>query len=1184
MAQEHTMGGVNEQEGEFDLELSGGELEMDFGDDSLFGSGGLDLGEGEDTSFDFGEPLGEVLDPDIDDLDSDELKLTIQADGFDFDDEGVFGTADISKIANEYYKNILAIMERMQPTQVRSDDKFTLNRSDFPYLDSRGTSALSKLILAKAEEQRNLPESRRLSSEEAAEEIFEQFSELIPNTSSGKYDEFIDTTATIFENFFKRASATSAKVKPKFDTLVDKKKLQEAWLTCYLNGYLWNQVTVLFSDPNVNYDLPVNQPSQGKYNVSVIGLAMDAYNQHLKEQGQPAVTVRNMTTGDLLNCVLYTLSWKHIGKDNVLRSALNLTEDTIGNTTVGEILRRYVLFEYDRSYLDLSWFDVSDPKAPLMKDVGNKTLSDFERVNIQYPPIQQVKNMQGQELNSFLNNLMPLYGILIRPFIRDKDGKPVADTGSYAHELLYYIYYLLAYATNKGQGPGGWIDFLMGLNMFFVSLYIEAPYSNPVLYYTPSPAEDKQTYELQFTVNDQYYSVRSDSMLVTVVGDSSKTYIFPTVLPISEGAKNVKKLDEEGSFFVPTCMLLPLNTIYDELWSAAQPASGTGTKSRLDPSTEYVYTPSLLWVVSRSFSSQSDVDSSNVSEAVSNRTTNPLLNMLLNYTNRFEAEALPINPGVITMDDGTRAFYVREGNIADTTLACVVDPSDTVVATVGTLGFDEEDGSMIMQYFRDETDPGTLVSKSVEEFQVTEHNPMEKSEVQWAPPTEFLHIPPYEDLGIHAKSYMRAVNQRLCKLNALDYAEELERVRSIISKDLSFVVPAFKMDALLATKAIEDYETYVKQEGFLEDTNMESLRELSKIVLGKNASPIANIDRWNDSCMAVFDAIREATDNDVKYVERIIDMYDVNVIALQGLAISSTTNLIDLECYMAMHCIPSIHRRLRDLEERMLTLRILNEIGRDIEPILRRASPLLTAYGKVTTSANIDEVENSLKSGMTGGKRLEAMPLTRKVLASEVGGSTPILKYFALCKNIYGIMSTAISSEDAQERELYDSLCNCLGLNADGMPAVTQLDEETFVKAPFAITIDEACELNRDKLIALVERGILADTSARVDIHIIKAFDLLVTYGHLLFGIELGGPECENFDDTAEYLNSFYTYVGSFVISYCLVTGDSLAEVEGSRNRIEAFRNDCTGFANYENLLPLTSLELDTDLRGQWGD
>lgn len=1180
MAQENTLGINGLQQGPEGTEVPSADFE--FGD-SLFGGGDLGIDFGGDSEFhvDFSEPLGDIPDPDLDDIGDGELDLSIGSDDFGFEESDILESSDITKTTNEYYQGINEIMERMRPPQAKTDDKFTLNAADFPYLEPRAISALSKVMLDKAEEQKKLPENKRLDSEEAAEEIFDTLSELIPLSVSANYDNFIDMCARQYENFFKRASAVSTKIKSRFADIVDRKRLEEARLTCYINGYLWNQVSVFLTDANIQREEPINYMQNGRrvYNVAVIGPAMEFYNEHLQSEGKPPVSIRTMTAGDLFDCVTFVLN-----RENMMNT-LHLSPDTITSLSAGELLRRYVLLEYNEGLFNWDPFQSHIGDASLFGNVNNMALSTLERVDIEFPRPEQLKDMNEIAQQWLQSNLVPMLHMLADTFLQgDPDG--VAYTDSVTQELLYYIYLLQGFyvpAQKRRIGQGTWYDFLMGLSVYFTAMYVGAPYINPVMYYTPSYSADKQAFELHFTVDGQNYSVPDSGLLATVVGDNSKTYIYPSVHAVDSSSKDIKKIGDEGDFTPPTCVLLPLNTIYDELRSDARTAGVSSVKNRLDTSTEYVYTPSLLWVASRSYSSQGDIDSAIISETISNRTTNPLLDMLLNYTNKFEPEVQAVKPGIAAMGDGLKALYVREGSSPDPVLACVVDDMSSVIATAGTLGFDEEDGSAIMQYFTTPDDSGTLVSKNAGEYEVEEYNVVERN-VRTMPALErFLDIPAYEDLGVHAKKHLRAVNQRLCKLNAIDYAEELATVRTIISRDLSYVVPAAKFDALLATKAIVEYEKYVQESGALEDTNTESLRELSKIVLGKS-SPIARVEHWSDGCVEVFDKVRNAGDNTVKCIEGILDMYDVNVIALQGLAISNTTNQEDLECYMCLHCIPSLHRRLRDLEERMLMLRVLNEIGQDVLPILRRASPLYTAYCRITTSANIDIVEDSLKSGMKGGKKFDALPLTRKVLASEVGGSTPILKYFALNRNVHGIMSTAICSDDQQERELYDSFYHCLGLDAEGMPAVTELNEETFSKAPFAISINEACEQNRAQLIALIQRGILADTSARVDIHVIKAFDLLCTYGSTLFGIELDSGECEDFEDISEYLTNFYTYVGSFFINYCLVTGDSLAEVEGARNRIEAFRNDYSGFANSEDLLPLSTLELDIDMRGQWGD
>lgn len=284
---------------------------------------------------------------------------------------------------------------------------------------------------------------------------------------------------------------------------------------------------------------------------------------------------------------------------------------------------------------------------------------------------------------------------------------------------------------------------------------------------------------------------------------------------------------------------------------------------------------------------------------------------------------------------------------------------------------------------------------------------------------------------------------------------------------------------------------------------------------------------------------------------------------------------------MALHALPGVHVRLRMLEEKMLLLRVLNEIGSDIAPILRKRSPLLTAYNDVTTADNLDDMESSLKSGMKGGKQFDAFPLTRKVLNAEVGGSTPILKYFALERNVHGIMATAAYSEDEQEKEIYARLYATLGLGAEGMPQILQMDERAFMNAPFAIPLETACSNNRGLLLKLIERGLLADTSARIDLHVIKAFDLIMSYGTNLFemrGIDADERYSENFEDTSEYMDAFYSYVGSFLVSYCFLQDEAVVAESSSSDRVVAFRSGATGFTHAVDMSKFAPYDL-SDLR-----
>lgn len=409
---------------------------------------------------------------------------------------------------------------------------------------------------------------------------------------------------------------------------------------------------------------------------------------------------------------------------------------------------------------------------------------------------------------------------------------------------------------------------------------------------------------------------------------------------------------------------------------------------------------------------------------------------------------------------------------------------------------------------------------------------------------------------------LRSINKHLCSLNALEYEEELEEVRTIIMRDLKNVAVTYHLDTLLASSLLTEYAGRIVPGHEVDAVNFESLKALIHIVLGPTPE-IDDKEQWDESCREPLYRAMAASPKDTSNLCIYLDQYDVNVMALQGLANSETSNIVDYSRYMALHALPGVHTRLRGLEERMILLRILNEIGPDIAPVLRKKSPILTAYNDVTTADTLDDVESSLKSGMKGGKQFDAFPLTRKVLAAEVGGSTPILKYFALERNVHGIMATAAYSDDPQEKEIYERLYESLGLGAEGMPQILKMDERQFMLAPFAISLETACSNNRGLLLKLIERGLLADTSARVDLHVLKAYDLLLSYGAGLFEMRGPGLEeryAENFNDVEEFLPYFYSYVGSFLVSYCFLQDEAVASEASSPDRVVAFRESPAGF------------------------
>lgn len=1145
-------------------ELLGGISLFDASDIEL-GGDELELGEG----LDLGDSLELGPESQLSSLDG-ELDLDLEfggEDGIAAEDGVVLEVGDIADICNDYYQNIREILERMAPPKIQTDDDFTLSPSDFKYLNQQEISTISKAMLEKAREQKALPENKRMSSIDAAEEIFDDVTSVVTLSVGVNYRNFIETCARLYENFFKRASAASASIKPKFVDLVDKAKLAEAEYTLRINGPLWHQISLYLGDGDstINRDVLVNGSQSGKivYYVGIIGSAMEEYNAWLQQNGRTPPTLNTMRVKDLLECVQYTLS-----RVNMMQT-LHISEDEVSALSIGELLRRYTVLEIEEGLFEVSQYTPSD----IFPSFGNVVAPMLERVNVQFDT--------SGDPNTLYAQIASVYSFLCLPYYREGKNSEVARmTDSITWELLWYICVILMLGGGQKDGLPVFMEYLKQLTPFMTAASLDAPYIRPVMYYTPSPVGGKKdVFELNFCSGSKYFSVEEQGLLVEVVGDNRQAYLIPEVRAVNRETSGVKCTDTAAPNVRPNCVVLPLYALYSELRQVISEAGQASKKGRLSTSTEYIYRPSLSWVVNRSYSSQHDVEASVTTETVSNRTSNPLLLTLIDYTNDFEPEVASVDPGVVSVPGGKQVMYLRSAGSNDPVFVGVVSEG-SLVASEGTLGFDEEDGSLILKYYEHGAEEGTGELISKEDYTVREQS--KEIEEAGVLPTvqDIIPSPSYDPALVSNKRYLRAVNKHLCKLNALEYEEELEDVRRIIASDLCFVIPAYKVDGLLAIQMLPDYEKYVDSHGTLEHTNFESLRELSRVVLGAE-SPLEGKTKWDDECAMVFERMRGAQDNNVLNLARLLDQYDTDVIALHGLSNNQTSNPENYNAYCAMLCIPWLHHRLRDLEERMLLLRILEEIGTDIAPILRKRSPMLTTYTKITTSATIDDVENSLKSGMHGGKKFDALPLTRKVLNSEVGGSTPILKYFALERNVYGIMATAICSEDEQENALYLDLQRCLGLDAEGMMDVTQLDEKTFMSAPFAIPVHEACARNRESLLRLIERGILADTSARIDIRVIKAYDLLCSYGDDLFDIAFDGPEIEDFSDTSECIEAFYTYAGSFLVGYCLVDGQSLGEVEGAKERLLAFRENSDGFCFRHDLTAFAQFDL-YEVRGNW--
>lgn len=1099
----------------------------------------------------------------------------LEDDGGDFVDfdlgaELLFAESDISAIAFDYYKNVKAVQERLQPPPNSPENNFTLNSSDFPYLESKYLAPLHLAIKERAEAQLEAKESERLSPADNAEKIFDALSSAFPFHIGANYNAFIEMCARKYENFFKLITVTTTKTSNKFEQLLDKERMELSQFVFTINGLLWNQVTLVLNDASVQRDEPINYMLNGQavYHCAVIGNAMSLYNDYRKANGDKPVVVNTMTVGDLMDCVNYTLSYQN------MMGTLHLSQTDVTRLSTGEMLRRFLLLEKEEELLEFSNFH------PAHEAFKSTTATMLERVNVPF----------SQDAQERMAQIAPTYSFLCAPFYAEGKGKVSAVTDSITHELLYYL--LLIYyrgVKDTRSNPRAYEEFLMLLTPYLLGVMLNAPYVHPVIYFTPNPVSDTDNeFELNYFLNSRYYSVREKGLLISVVGDQRTAYLIPMVAAVDRDSRNVTCITDEDEGVrsaCSPCVVFPLHQLFLDLQAATKSAGAASKRMRIDGVTEYCYTPSFAWVVSRSYASQQEIDAVHESESRVSRTSNPLLNTLLTYTNSFEPERFPVTAGSVSTEEGLTVLYVSEG--ADTPAGVNIHlvevlRGETVLSDKGTMGFDETDGSLIMRYFENEGEEerGQTIIAEHGTYEVNELLTLEQGTKRMPPVTSYVDIGPQAPAYRYALPELQSINKRLCALNALEYDEELEDVRTIIMRDLKNVVVSYHVDTLLAGNLLKEYAQRIKVDDHVEAVNFESMRALMHIVLG----PVSEIDekeQWDSDCLKVLERALAASSLNVADLCIYLDQFDPNVIALQGLSNSETSNVIEYNRYMSLHVLPGVHERLRSLEERMLLLRVLREIGSDIEPILRRKSPMLTAYNDVTTADKLDEVESSLKSGMKGGKRFDAFPLTRKVLAAEVGGSTPILKYFALERNVHGIMATAMYSEDEQERAIYEKFEECLGLNAAGMPKLTQMDERTFLRAPFAVSIETACSRNRGLLLKLIERGLLSESSAAVDIRVLKAFDLIITYGLDLFEMKdvgLENPFAEDFDDVSEYLKYFYSYAGSFLISYCFLQDEAVAMEASSADRVVAYREGGAGFVHATDLSLFAEYDL-SDMR-----
>ena len=74
-----------------------------------------------------------------------------------------------------------------------------------------------------------------------------------------------------------------------------------------------------------------------------------------------------------------------------------------------------------------------------------------------------------------------------------------------------------------------------------------------------------------------------------------------------------------------------------------------------------------------------------------------------------------------------------------------------------------------------------------------------------------------------------------------------------------------------------------------------------------------------------------------------------------------------------------------------------------------------------------------------------------------------------------------------------------------------------------------------------------------------KTFDIFSLYGRIIFG--LSDKDTCDMNDITLYKSAALDYIGSFLLTYCPVSGESLTDNYSNRDRFEMFRESSMEFS-----------------------
>lgn len=696
-------------------------------------------------------------------------------------------------------------------------------------------------------------------------------------------------------------------------------------------------------------------------------------------------------------------------------------------------------------------------------------------------------------------------------------------------------------APSKGEStPTELFVFLSGVTEFYQASLEHESLVNPI-FYSRVTENESGSYNLEFVADGIVANVQSATPLCEVLGDGSTTYCVPYVF---ESRKN-------------GCTVCAPGTLFTALREAA-----SRSRSGLPAGSCFRFTPTLSWMLEHGVLADASSEKESTAEhGLDFSTFNPLVQSLMQYDNKFDSNGMHVDV-LQTSVSSSKLYSVVDAELVGTAETFPVHGSDDGYFVRGVLAKDPESNSLLASL---ETREGIQVAETIKDA-----------------PDIMMFLAPSADIDEEAQNMTRlglfvsgswpeeiakAIEveksaRALCELFSLSYDDELLQAQDTICGDLYYVVGVHQLGDAIASKLMGDYLERASRDGKLDGFNMSGLKDLPDILIGI-PNLLSDVDKWDPSLLGPCSEFLEKHGVSLGSIVARLDSLDLKLLALQHISEGHATRDKATSEYLAFRQLPGVQSRMRLLENYMVILSALFIQAGQASIIFNCKSHYMKVLRNPITESTISPMKQLLgeRTRVKPKDRANLLALSTSVLSRKFTSDSSLLKYFILERNLTSLLGACKSGD----RKLFGEL-----------KAVCPDESVEKLDRLQAASVFRAC---RDHLTQVVYDGIAQDATLNSLGKVIAEFDLVCDFPGDILGIdsELEDPV----DKWVGLTPDFYNYAGSFLLSYCMVFGESAGDIDSGVSRDLAFAQTPDDFyvGDEDSLLFLRDSQYDiTDL------